>query len=102
VFSFVLQPTKERAVAAFQPNLYQTALALLIKAREDAGLSRAELAERFDQPEAFVSSYEAGDRLLDPAEFIALCRAIGVDPHTLLHRAEKASGGPAEEDQPRG
>ena len=79
-------------MASFCPDLYQTALALLIKAREDAGLSRAELADRFDQPEAFVSSYETGDRLLDPAEFIAIARALGVDPYTLLQQAESASG----------
>jgi len=89
-------------MASFYPHLYQAALTLLIDARSKAGLSQAELAERFDQPEALISSYEEGDRLLDPAEFIALCRAIGVDPYTLLHRAEKASGGPAEEDPPRG
>ena len=75
-------------MASFYANLYQTALGLLIKAREDAGLSRPELAEHFDQPEAFVTSYETGDRLLDPAEFIAICRAIGVDPYALLGEAE--------------
>lgn len=75
-------------MASFYPDLYQTALALLIEAREEAGLSRQELAERFNQPEAFVASYESGDRLLDPAEFVAIARAIGVDPYELLKQAE--------------
>jgi hypothetical protein len=43
-------------------------------------------------PKRFVSSYESGDRLLDPAEYIAICRAIGVDPYELLQKAEKEDG----------
>lgn len=76
-------------MTSFYPRLYQAALGLLIEARETAGLSRAELAARFAQPEAFVSSYETGARLLDPAEFIAVARAIGVDPYVLLREAEE-------------
>lgn len=76
-------------MTSFYPRLYQAALRLLIEARESAQLSQAELAARFGQPAAFVISYETGDRLLDPAEFIAIARAIGVDPYELLHAAEK-------------
>jgi ribosome-binding protein aMBF1 (putative translation factor) len=76
-------------MTSFYPRLYQEALALLIGAREDARLSRAELAARFNQPEAFVTSYEVGERLLDPAEFIALARAIGAEPYALLQQAEQ-------------
>jgi transcriptional regulator with XRE-family HTH domain len=75
-------------VASFYPNLYQTALALLINACKTPALSRLELAERFNQPEAFVASYESGDRLLDPAELIAIARASGVTPYELLRQAE--------------
>jgi transcriptional regulator with XRE-family HTH domain len=75
-------------MASFYPRLYQAALALIIEARNSAGLSRAELAARFEQPETFVTSYEIGERLLDPAEFIAIAREIGVDPYELLQRAE--------------
>ena len=45
-------------MASFYPHLYQSALALLIDARVKAGLSQIQLAERFGQPKAFVSSYE--------------------------------------------
>ncbi len=87
-------------MASFYPDLYQTALALLIMAREDADLSASDLSGRFGLTEEFVMSYEAGQRLLDPAEFIAIARAIGVDPYELLRRAEgvnsrgRASGAP--------
>jgi transcriptional regulator with XRE-family HTH domain len=75
-------------MASFYPDLYETALGLLIEARDNAGLSASDLAARFGLQAEFISSYEAGQRLLDPAEFIAIARAIGVDPYQLLRRAE--------------
>jgi transcriptional regulator with XRE-family HTH domain len=78
-------------MAPFYPDLYQTALALLVEAREKAGLTQETFAARFEQSEAFVSSYENGKRLLDPGEYIALARTIGADPYELLKQAEAAS-----------
>jgi transcriptional regulator with XRE-family HTH domain len=78
-------------VASFYPALYQAALALLIEAREKAGLSPAELAACFGLPEQLIVSYETGARLLDLGEFIAVCRAIGVDPYELAREAELES-----------
>jgi transcriptional regulator with XRE-family HTH domain len=80
-------------MASFYPHLYQAALALLIEAREKAGLSQADLAARFGLTERLVSSYETGARLLDVGEFIAMCRAIGVDPYELLLKAERIADG---------
>ena len=82
---------RRRAVASFYPHLYEAALALLIEAREKAGLSQAELAARFGLTEQLVSSYETGARLLDLGEFIAMCRAIGVDPYEPGREAELMS-----------
>lgn len=78
-------------MASLYPELYQVALALLVEARERAGLSNEELAARFGQAKAFIESYEGGTRLLDPGEFIAVARAIGVDPYVLLQEAEQVS-----------
>ncbi|WP_424360800.1 helix-turn-helix domain-containing protein [Methylocystis parvus] len=78
-------------MASFYPELYQTALALLVEARQKAGRTQEALAAWFGQSEAFVSSYEEGERLLDPSEYIALARAIGVDPYELLKQAEAVS-----------
>jgi transcriptional regulator with XRE-family HTH domain len=80
-------------VASFYPHLYEAALALLIEAREKAGLSQAELAACFRLPEQLVVSYESGARLLDVGEFVAICRAIGVEPCQLLCKAERIAGG---------
>jgi transcriptional regulator with XRE-family HTH domain len=82
-------------LASFYPHLYQTILALLGEARERAGLSQAELGGRFGLTEQFVISYEDGSRLLDPAEYLAICRAIGVDPYRVLRDAERSAGGDA-------
>jgi transcriptional regulator with XRE-family HTH domain len=82
-------------MASFYPHLYQAALALLVEAREKAGLSEAELAARFGLTERLVSSYETGARLLDLGEFVAICRAIGVNPCQVLRDAERAVGGEA-------
>ena len=80
-------------VTSFYPDLYQAALALLIEAREKAGLSQAELAACFGLPEQLEVSYESGARLLDVGEFVAICRAIGGDPYELLLKAERIADG---------
>jgi transcriptional regulator with XRE-family HTH domain len=87
-------------MASFYPYLYQEALALCVEARVNAGLTQAELGRRLGHSESLVSSFEEGRRLLDPAEYIAICRAIGVDPYELLRRAEEASGGASEPGAP--
>lgn len=80
-------------LASFYPDLYRFAVALLIEARETVGLSQAELAARFGLPQQLVLSYESGARLLDVGEFVAICRAIGVDPYELLLKAERIADG---------
>jgi transcriptional regulator with XRE-family HTH domain len=84
---------RRRAVASFYPHLYEAALALLIEAREKAGLSQTELSACFGLLGQLVVSYESGARLLDVGEFIAICRAIGVDPYELLLKAERIEDG---------
>jgi transcriptional regulator with XRE-family HTH domain len=77
-------------MASFYPYLYETAVALCIEARVNAGLTQADLGQRLGHSETLVSSYEQGRRLLDLAEYVAICRAIGVDPYQLLRQAEEA------------
>ncbi|MEW9838421.1 helix-turn-helix domain-containing protein, partial [Mesorhizobium marinum] len=61
---------------------------LLVQARKDAGITQAELGKRIGQRQTFVSKFELGERRLDVAEFIAVSRAIGVDPHKVIRAAE--------------
>ena len=53
-------------------------------ARKEAGLTQQDLAKRLKRPQSFVAKYERGERRIDVVEFIAIARAIGVDPLGLL------------------
>ena len=55
-------------------------IALLVSAREKAGLTQQQLAERLDKPQSFVAKYEGGERRIDVIEFLAIARALEFDP----------------------
>lgn len=58
----------------------------LVAARKDAGVTQVELAARLGKPQQFVSKVEGGDRRLDLVEFIAISRALEIDPKDLFAR----------------
>lgn len=53
---------------------------LLVAAREKAGLTQQQLADRLGRPQSFVAKYEGGERRIDVVEFIAIARALNMDP----------------------
>jgi transcriptional regulator with XRE-family HTH domain len=55
-------------------------IALLASAREKAGLTQQELADRLGKPQSFVAKYEGGERRVDVIEFVAISRALDMDP----------------------
>jgi transcriptional regulator with XRE-family HTH domain len=59
-------------------------VAILVAAREEAGLNQRELAARLKRPRVFVGRNEAGERRIDVIEFIAIARVMGVDPRQLF------------------
>ena len=59
-------------------------VAALLKARKDAGLSQATLAERLRCHQSFVARIESGQRRIDVPELVILCRALRVDPVDVL------------------
>jgi len=61
----------------------------LVEARKAAGITQAELGRRIGQRQTFISKVELGERRIDVAEFIQICRAIHVDPHALIRVAER-------------
>jgi transcriptional regulator with XRE-family HTH domain len=75
-------------------DLYRRALALLIHARKAQGMSARGLAEKLGVAQDFVDQYEAGRWRLDPAEYVAIARAVGVDPYELLLQAEQEGSWP--------
>lgn len=77
-------------LSSLQPDLYRRMIELLVAARKEAGLTQAELGKRLGQRQTFVSKFELGERRLDAAEFLVISRAIGVDPYTVMRKAEMA------------
>lgn len=57
---------------------------LLMQARESQGLTQAQVAERLNRPQSFVSKYENGERRLDVIEFLEVAAALGVEAESLL------------------
>jgi transcriptional regulator with XRE-family HTH domain len=56
----------------------------MIEARGNARLTQSQLATRLGRHQSFVAKYEGGERRIDVLEFIAIARAIGVEPTALL------------------
>ena len=63
---------------------HQRLCELLIEARKKADLTQVEVAERLGKPQSFVAKYEGGERRLDVIEYVAVAKAIGIDPASLL------------------
>jgi len=58
--------------------------ALMVRKRREAALTQTELAKRLGKPQSYVAKYEGGERRLDVVEFLAVCRALDVDPAILV------------------
>ena len=59
-------------------------LELLLAAREKAGLTQQQLADRLGKPQSFISKYEGGERRIDVIEFIAIADALQMDPSRAI------------------
>lgn len=63
---------------------------LLIEARNSAGLTQIDLAQKLGRPQSFVSKYERGERRLDVIEFLEVAKAIGIDPSRFIRKLQEA------------
>ncbi len=73
---------------------YSALLQYLVAARKAACLTQQQLAERLSKPQSFVSKFEHGERRLDVVEFLAVARAIGIDPCKVIKSIERAALAP--------
>lgn len=64
---------------------YRALTAILLEARQNAGLTQQEVANRLGKPQSYVAKVERAERRIDVVEFIALAKAIGTDPRGLFH-----------------
>jgi transcriptional regulator with XRE-family HTH domain len=65
---------------------YAEFVRLMIKARQDAGLSQQTLADAIGRPQSFVSKYENRERRLDLIEFLILAELLSIDPTQLIKK----------------
>lgn len=70
---------------------------MLKQARQDAGLSQRDVAERLKHHQAFVSRSETGERRLDIIELRALCQALGIPLREFIDRLETELEAPKNE-----
>ena len=66
--------------------------AVLIEARDAAGMRQKTLAKKLGRSQSFIAKYEAGDRRIEVTEFVAISRAMGADPVALLRKLLKKIG----------
>ncbi len=66
-------------------ELFQKALT---EARLEKGLTQSEVAGRLRKPQSYVSKYESGERRLDVIEYLEVCDAMSVSPHSILKKIQ--------------
>lgn len=69
---------------------YQIFRALLIDAREQSGLTQAQVAERLEKPQSYISKYERGERRLDFSEFMELADILNIDVAAFVSAYQSA------------
>ncbi|MFG6581317.1 helix-turn-helix domain-containing protein [Sulfitobacter sp. 1A13191] len=52
----------------------------LVRIRNSAGFSQAQLAKKLGKPPSYVAKYELGERRLDVVEMCVILKCIDVDP----------------------
>jgi transcriptional regulator with XRE-family HTH domain len=62
----------------------------LTEARQTAGLTQYQLADRLGVDQSYVSKYESCRRRLDVIEFLRVVAAIGVKPEVILARLSQS------------
>jgi transcriptional regulator with XRE-family HTH domain len=63
---------------------YARLIAILVAARQKAGVRQHALAKKLGRPQSFIAKYEGGERRIDLVEFVAIVRALGADPLKLF------------------
>ncbi len=70
---------------------YQLFRNMLIKARESAGMTQLQVAERLGKMQSFVSKYERGERRLDFTEFIEIVAVLKIDVHAFINAYQSST-----------
>jgi transcriptional regulator with XRE-family HTH domain len=71
---------------------YRAAVRVLVEARNTAGLTQRQLANRIGRPYTVIANIERGERQIDVVEFIAIARALGLTEAELISCVGAAVG----------
>lgn len=63
---------------------HEALIAYLIEAREQAGLTQTELADKLGEYQSFVARLESGQRRVDVVEFLELAEVLGFDASNAI------------------
>lgn len=74
---------------ALHSEPYKTFRAILIDARQKAGLTQSAVARKLGRPQSFVAKYENGERRLDVIELLEVAQAIGCDPIPIVRKIQR-------------
>jgi transcriptional regulator with XRE-family HTH domain len=75
--------SRKARTVPYQPR-YDNFLSKLIKAREEAGFTHRDVAERLGMFHSWISKTESGDRRLDVMELMLLAELYGKPPSYFL------------------
>jgi transcriptional regulator with XRE-family HTH domain len=67
---------------------YRRLVAALKAARERAGLTQEQAAERLKTYPTFFSKVETLERRIDAVELVAMCKVLKADPVEIMREAE--------------
>lgn len=65
-------------------DAHQVLIEALVAARKGTGLFQEEVAKRLGKNQSYISNIERGQRRVDVLEFVAIARAMSVDPVDLF------------------
>lgn len=72
---------------------YSALVKVLVQARQEAGLSQRDVAERLEKPRSYISKIETKERRIDVLELIDLAHALEVDAFELFKTVISAAAG---------
>jgi len=72
---------------------YQRFLEALRDARQSAGVTQTQVAERLGNRQVFISKLERGERRMDVVDFLEYCDAAGIDALSLFEHIKTAVDG---------